>query len=269
MKLLKKRACATFAVSICIVVFSLIPAFARAADNSMTTVTGLDPTQLLNSVSAEVSTERLTPLAIQTNRVIAIRHALGERTEFRFMFPIRDSLSINGIGSQGGVGDISAQYRYIFPSRVRLGQVVGLGVSLATGEPSFSSGETQIVPYYGLSYHLGKRLTAIVEARYSVTLVTKSGFVETHGLEISPHILAILSQRGTYSDFAADICEVRGGYHYTSSEATLRVGQVFARRFNLSFFYTTPLSNFTYRNIQQRAYGVTFGVINANRAQGH
>jgi len=239
----------------------LSPLKAFASDTGKPIVTGLDPTQPVTSVGLMSRATTLTALAHETDRTLVASGAFGRRSELLLALPYRDSLSIDGIGSQNGVGDASLEYRYVLSSsKARFAQMAGLGLSLASGSATFSSGQTQLAPAYAFSYHIARRLTFITESRYSFALSTKEGFPQLRGLDVTPTILASLSRRGVYAAFSTDIQGVRGAYHFTGCESTLRLGAVFSRRLNFSIYYTVPTSNMTYNHILHVSYGLSLTI---------
>lgn len=222
---------------------------------------GLNPTQPLTALGVSASETVLTATAKEAAQTFDVRVAFGKRSELRLQLPFYNRLSIAGVGTASGTGDPSAAYTYVFShGGERFEQAASLALSIGSGNANFSAGRTLVTPSYTFSYRLGPRTCLVLIPSYTFGTTPKAGFSRTQTLALNPYAIFNLTRSGAYAALSTQWQRVRGDYRYDSSEASVRIGDLFERRYNIAAFFATPLGGFSYAHRMHSSFGLTFQV---------
>lgn len=215
--------------------------------------TGLDPACPLTSVTASQTTTVLTSSASEHTSTLAATLAHGDE-QFDLSLPLFDHLNLAGVGNAYGAGDLHLGYDRIVLRRKRVAHVLGLGVEVPTGAPTFTNGSTALTPYYAASYALGGRISLVALASYRFDAGgTRLPFApRTQVFSLVPRAIVDLSKRGWYLAADIDGANVTGEERYQSYAADGVIG-IAARHYAFSVTYREPIATYTWHRIFQHA----------------
>lgn len=224
--------------------------------------TGLDPACPLTGAGLTGAQQTITPAATLAGTTIFAQRAWNGRNQFRVDFPVREHLSINGVGSASGRGDLSAAFTTrLQPELARFDETLGAALTLPTGSDAFSAGRAYLDPSYSLTYHAarGISLIGLVDYAFPVGGTRLPYAPNLQTLNVRGRALAV-AHNGIYGALEAGFAGVHGDERYTAYDGRVIVGAVFAHRYNASVWYDQPFSQFTKDHVFEHGLGFSLSL---------
>ncbi len=243
-------------LGVSIVVCTVAPAAADPhASPSCAINTGLDPACPLTAASIDSGSTLLSDTASQHTDTLALSLAWRGDRQISVSLPFYQHLSIAGVGDAFGTGDMGIGYSFAFGGEKRLTQAAGISAVLATGSNQFySTGRSELIPMYALSYALGDRVTLLAMGTYAFDAGGEKVSLApaTRAFTLTPRAIVDLTRSGLYAAADAQISAVRGDERYESYQADATLGYV-RRHIGLAVTYREPVDPFTRAHVFRHA----------------
>ena len=228
----------------------VVPAVAQEVSDHNTTLepavnTGLDPTIIPNTYGTSLFQAKFADGTRLRGALLQGVHHFGP-DYFRVTVPVLDQ--VPGTSTRNyvtGMGDIRLDYFHIARRRT-LGErfLHGLGATLQIDSASNSqlgAGTTVLEPFYAAAYLPNRSIRLVLVARYIRDI--GAGFATPLRDEVllSPSVIGVLPNAWYLGVRANHFLDLTSGPNtYTS---LITIGKLFARHYNVGFFYEWPLTH--------------------------